>query len=93
MQQALIQEPMPATKRDPNLDNPAVKLYREIIHLQANYLQRAEIAERVYDDEQGLKIWRATLTDWMLRGYSPKNVLGMLKEYKDRIDALIGAGR
>jgi hypothetical protein len=80
-------------KRDPNLDNPAVRLYREVIHLQANYLQREEIAERVGESETCLRLWRATLTEWMLRGNNPKNVLGMLKVYKDTIDGLIGANR
>ncbi len=80
-------------KRDPNLDNQAVKKYREIIHLQANYLQREVIAETVHDSERGLRIWEATLVEWMLAGYSPKNVLGMLKQYKANVDGLIGENR
>lgn len=64
--------------RDPNLDNPAVRKYREIIHLQANYLQRAEIALVVTNE----RIWEATLIEWMLEGRNPKNVLGMLRVYQ-----------
>lgn len=68
--------------RDPNLDNEAVKLYREVIHLQANYLQREEIALTVTN----LRLWRAILLEWMLRGNNPKNVLGMLRQYELEAD-------
>lgn len=65
-------------KRDPNLDNEAVKKYREIVHLQANYLQRAEIALVVTNE----RIWEVVLLEWMLRGRNPKDVLEMLKVYQ-----------
>lgn len=64
--------------RDPNLDNKSVQKYREICHLQANYLQRECIAEEVTN----VRIWEAVLLEWMLSGYSPKNVLGMVKMYR-----------
>lgn len=66
-------------KRDPNLDNSAVKLYRQIVHLQANYLQRAEIALVVTNE----RIWECVLTEWMLTGKNPKNVLAMLRVYQN----------
>lgn len=65
-------------KRDPNLDNPAVKKYRDIVHLQANYLQREEIALMVTNE----RIWEVVLLEWMLAGRNPKNVLGMLRAYQ-----------
>lgn len=65
-------------ERDPNLDNKAVRLYRDVVHLQANYLQRAEIALVVTNE----RIWEVVLLEWMLSGYNPKNVLGMLKVYQ-----------
>jgi hypothetical protein len=65
-------------KRDPNLDNQAVKMYRDIIHLQANYLQRQEIALVVTNE----RLWECVLTEWMLAGCNPKNVLGMLRQYE-----------
>lgn len=64
--------------RDKNLDNAAVKKYREICHLNCNYLQRAEIALVVTNE----RIWEAVLIEWLLSGYNPKNVLGMLKLYR-----------
>ena len=66
--------------RDPNLDDPAVKKYREIARLQANHIQRAEIAATV--DDRGLRIWEAVLTEHMLHGWNPKDVLRMLKTYE-----------
>lgn len=65
-------------ERDPNLDNKAVRLYRDVIHLQANYLQREEIALTVTND----RIWECVLTEWMLRGKNPKDVYSMLRTYQ-----------
>jgi hypothetical protein len=69
-------------KRDPNLDNEAVMKYREIVRLQANYLQRECIAETVENSARGLRIWEATLIEYMLHGRNPKDVLAMLKSYQ-----------
>jgi hypothetical protein len=64
--------------RDPNLDDPAVKMHRDIIHLRANYLQRACIATEI----KNLRIWEATLSEWMLTGRNPKDVLAMIRLYR-----------
>lgn len=83
---------MEPKKRDPNLDHPAVKKYREIIHLQANYIQREEIAYTVENSERGLRIWEATLVEYMLAGYPPKRVDWMLKNYNVMMDNIrVGA--
>jgi hypothetical protein len=68
--------------RDPNLDNAAVKLYRDIVHLQANYIQRNEIALTVENSARGLRIWEAVLLEHMLKGYPPKRIDWMLKTYE-----------
>jgi hypothetical protein len=65
--------------RDPNLDNPAVKKYRDVVHLQLNYLQREEIALTV----KNVRIWEAVLLEHMLRGRNPKDVLVMLRIYRN----------
>jgi len=70
--------PKKGERRDPNLDNEAVKKYRDVVHLQANYLQREEIALTVTNP----RIWEVVLIEWMLRGQNPKNVLGMLRQYE-----------
>jgi len=66
------------SQRDPNLDNPSVKAYRNVVHLQANYLQREEIALTVTNE----RVWEVVLTEWMLRGRNPKDVLAMLRAYE-----------
>ena len=64
--------------RDANLDDPAVVMHREIIHLRANYLQRACIATEV----KNLRVREAVLDEWMLRGKNPKDVYEMIRTYK-----------
>jgi len=68
--------------RDPNLDNPAVKKYREIVHLQWNHIQCDHIAYVVEDSPRGLRIWEATILEHMGHGWNPKDVLTMLKNYR-----------
>lgn len=84
--QMLMIDAMEPKKRDPNLDNDAVKKYREIIHLQANWLQRELIANDVGDTPRELRIWEATLVEHMGHGWNPKDVLMMLKNYKVMMD-------
>ncbi len=67
--------------RDPLLDNDAVKLYREIVHLQLNHVQRECVAYEV----KNIRIWEATLAEFMLKGYPPKRVDLMLKTYREMV--------
>lgn len=71
--------PAKGTKRDPLLDCPIVKIYREVVHLQMNYLQRKYVAENVSCCERGQYLWRATLEEFMLKGMNPKNIPYMVK--------------
>lgn len=71
--------PPKGTKRDPLLDCPNVKAYREIIHLQMNYLQRQFVAEKISCCERGQRIWRNVLTEVMLNGMNPKNIPNMVR--------------
>jgi hypothetical protein len=71
--------PRKGQPRDFRLDCPAVIEFRNIVHLQLNYLQREYVAENVSCCEKGLRIWRAALTEWMLHGFNPKNVPGVVK--------------
>jgi hypothetical protein len=88
MQLMMMSMEQPQRKRDPNLDHPAVKKYREIIRLQANWLQRQLIADDVDDDPRCLRIWEATLVEHMGHGWNPKDVLMMLKNYKNTMDGI-----
>lgn len=68
-----------AKPRDPLLDNQAVRLYRDIVHLQLNHVQRECVADAVTN----IRIWEATLAEFMLKGYPPKRVDLMLKTYRE----------
>lgn len=68
--------------RDPLLDCPNIRIYREIIRLQMNYLQRQYVVQKVSCCERGQAIWRATLTEWHLNGFNPKNIPGMVKMWE-----------
>lgn len=65
-------------QRDPNLDNGAVKLYREIVHLQLNHVQRSAVAIEVTN----LRVWEAVLIEWMGEGRNPKNVFSIVRLYR-----------
>ena len=75
--------PSKGTKRDVNLDCPAVQEYRNIIHLQLNYLQRQFVVENVSCCERGLALWRETLREFMLEGKNPRNVVYMAKIWEN----------
>lgn len=60
---------------DPNLEHPAVIAYRDHAHLTPNQDQRSEIVKRV---GERLDSWTAVISEWMLSGYRPQNVAGML---------------
>jgi len=76
--------PPKGTKRDPLLNCPNVIAFRDVIHLQLNYIQRRYVAENVSCCERGQRLWRASLTEWMLHGFSPKNVPGMVKLWENQ---------
>lgn len=77
-------------KRDPSLDCVNVKSYREICRLQMNYLQRQYVVDNVSCCERGQRLWRASLVEWMLHGYSPKNVIGMVRLWENQFWASQG---
>lgn len=64
--------------RDPLLDHPAIRSYRDIVHLQLNHVQRECVANEVTN----FRVWEAVLLEYMLEGRPPKNVLSMLKTYR-----------
>lgn len=84
--------PKKETRRDPLLDCPNVRSYKEIVHLQMNYLQRQYVVENVSCCERGQRLWRATLTEWMLNGFNPKNIPGMVKLWQNQHYASETAG-
>ena len=61
----------------PEEKTPA-QIYREVMHLTANRVQREEMDRLVSD----LELWRQTLKYWMLHNWNPFNLPGMLDMYK-----------
>ena len=53
------------------------QVYREVMHLTANRVQREEMDQLVSD----LDLWHQTLKYWMLHNWNPFNVPGMLDMY------------
>lgn len=70
-QQVQEQEPTAVEK------TPA-QVYREVMHLTANRVQREEMDRLVRD----LELWRRTLKYWMLHNWNPFNLPGLLDMYK-----------
>lgn len=64
---------------DPNLDHPAVELYREIIRLTPNGEQRQAIVDTVTD----LGRYEDILRRWMREGFRPQSVEKQLGVYRD----------
>ncbi len=67
------------SKRDPLLEHPAVKIYRGVMHVTANELQRKTIVDIIAYE---IPKWQECLEHWRLHGWSPTNVTGMLDSFK-----------
>lgn len=65
--------------------------FRDVVHLQLNYIQRQYVVKNVSCCERGQSLWRATLTEWMLNGFSPKNVPGIVKLWETQYYGVEGA--
>lgn len=74
--------------RDPNLDHPAVKIYRDMAHLTPDECQRAEIAAQVVDTVK----WTGVIRAWLMHGNKKANVSGMLDWYRDGIPTYRNTG-
>jgi len=59
------------------VDKTPAQVYREVMHLTANRLQREEMDSTVSD----VALWRQTLKFWMLHNWNPFNVPGLLDMY------------
>ena len=70
----------PNKQRDPLLDHLAIIAYRDHARLTPNQDQREEIARRVGDK---IEQWTSVVKDWMLAGYKPGNVAGMLDAFEN----------
>lgn len=80
-----IKDEMPAKadKRDPLLDHPAIKIYREIMRLHISIAWRPIVAETVGEDEESLNLWKKVVLEWNGMGWNKTNVIGMLEVFKE----------
>lgn len=77
-------------ERDPNLDHPAVKAYRDIIRITPNWIQREDIVATVRPNGSSeLELWEQTLKQFMREGRNPKRVDWAL----DRFEAALRNGK
>lgn len=78
----------PATKKEstanPNQQHSAVKTYVEITHRRPKHIVADAIANAIPDTEGELNAWREVVKQWVLSGYNPMNVDGMIDMYKNR---------
>lgn len=79
VQKRWVKVPRKAPPRDPNLDHPAVKLYRNICHATPNHVQRAAIVAQVAN----LELYEAVLTRFMSEGRPAHRVDWTLERYNN----------
>jgi len=72
------------TKRDPTLQCNLIQIYRDVVHFYPNHIQRQYIVEKVSCCERGQRLWRATLSEFMLEGKNPRNVAYMVKIWENQ---------
>lgn len=89
-----------APERDPNLDHPAVQLYRAICHITPNHVQRREIVvtmdfgkQVLGSPKRALENWEAVLRKFMLEGCNPKRVDWAMDRYEARVRTASGSNR
>lgn len=68
--------------RDPLLDNGAVKMWKDKIHLTA---PAGAPRERIAAEVTNLERWGQTLEAWVTRGHNKQNIDGQLAWYRDGI--------
>jgi DNA-binding transcriptional MocR family regulator len=72
----------------PPTDHPNIAIYREVCRNKPNLTQQELIAEARMDSEE----WRTTCKAWMAKGYSPRNVSGLLDSHLNRTTGRRRAG-
>jgi hypothetical protein len=72
----------------PPADHPNIAIYREVCRNKPNLTQQELIAEARMDSEE----WRTTCKAWMAKGYSPRNVSGLLDSHTNRTTGRRRAG-
>ena len=77
---------VPKPKRERAPGHAAVRLYRRATEINPKEGVRQQIEEAVdAEDEDALGRWQHVLQEWLSRGYSAKNVAGLLDWFADGI--------
>ena len=71
-------------------DLPAAQVYREIVHAWPKAAAYADLAPI---NNGGMQRWRDVVHEWVLRGYNPANLRGMLEWYKAGIPTRAGGNQ
>lgn len=72
-------------KRPTRAKSKAVEKFREITHRYPNAPAEGAIDMAVDDTHNALSAWENVVREWMLRGFSPVNIKGMLEWYEKGI--------
>ena len=78
-------KPSAVTKQkttNPNQHHVGVVAYMEITNRRPKQLIADEIAQTVSTDETEIERWKSVVKQWVLNGWNPNNIDGMLNAYK-----------
>lgn len=64
--------------------HPAITAFREVAHAYPSKAQWPAIIETVGDDPDNISLWRSVVGGYILLGWNPRNVAGMLDYYRRR---------
>lgn len=83
-----------AISRDPNIDNKAVRKYREMAKWNTNWIQRKEIVLTVnQDNPREMELWEDVIYNHLLTGKWAGNVKALLNEFERLLPRINGNGR
>lgn len=69
---------------NPNQHHLAVIAYTECTHRRPKQLIADVIASAVSESETDIAFWKQVVTAWVLQGWNPQNVDGMLNMYRNK---------
>ena len=92
---AIVEEPLPQipekkprtkkeTVKNESQHCTAVKIYVEVTHRRPKHFVANAIAIAIVESEENLRAWKEVVEFWILSGYNPLNIDGMLDMYKNK---------
>jgi len=73
-------------------EHPAIQTYRDVFRSYPQTGSYELITARVGAGDGDLAAWRETCSKWMLAGYNPKNVQGLIEMFLETVPAREGGG-